>query len=167
MEATVNTNYINIATLMHEIDIFKTWVPTVTDGGIIRKVTPNREIGYLKYNPPWPIAARESIMEGTGFIWKKENAILFLIRTFHDETWFGTRKSDLRDHSRMEFLMNKAFVYIKPLGPNKTLFKYIMNADPQMDFIPPFLMNLMQSTVSSVFLSYIANMGDTVPAVYT
>lgn len=36
-----------------------------------------------------------------------------------------------------------------------------------MDIIPPFLMNFVQSTVASVFISYISSMGETMPAVYT
>ena len=71
MEAEVNTHYINLLCLMHEIDLFKNWAPMVGEGRIVKKATPNREMGVLQYNPPWPLGARESVLEGSGFIWKK------------------------------------------------------------------------------------------------
>ena len=65
---------------------------------------------------------------------KKQKAIYFTVMSESSDTWFGTKLT--RDPNREEFIYEKAVVYLKPLGPNKTHFKYIVNADPKLDFIP-------------------------------
>lgn len=75
-------------------------------------------------------------------------------------------RTEIRDPKRIEFYFNKCYLYVRPLGPNKTFFRYFLNADPSMDFIPPYLMNLIQSTATSVFLGYVASLPETMSEVY-
>lgn len=55
MESIVNTNYINILSLLHEIDLLKDWAPMVEESRIIGKASNNRELGIMKYKTVWPV----------------------------------------------------------------------------------------------------------------
>lgn len=50
---------------------------------------------------------------------------------------------------------SNTFGYLKPMGPNKTLFKYIINADPQFEIFPSGIMDWALRTVTGGALSYL------------
>lgn len=45
-----------------------------------------------------------------------------------DGDWLGVNVK--RNSKSVEMKWSNTFGYLKPMGPNKTLFKYIINADP-------------------------------------
>ncbi len=85
---------------------------------------------YQKFDAPWPMKDREDIVEVTCYMVPNEDALVFSFESApQNEDWFGTNiKRDKKN--AVEMLFNKSFGYIKPLGPNKTHFKFIINADP-------------------------------------
>ena len=52
---------------------------------------------------------------------------------------------------------NSSFAYLAPIGPNKTIFKLILNANPQMDFIADNLIDWGIKLVSGGFIRHLVN----------
>lgn len=72
--------------------------------------------------------ARELFIEISGYVLPFEDALIFSFDTVNDAEWFGTPVR--KDKELVEMLFKQSIGYIKPLGPNQTLFKFIISADP-------------------------------------
>lgn len=83
---------------------------------------------YQKFSAPWPMKGREVFVEITGYMLPFEDAFVFSFDSVNDEDWFGTKIN--KNKKLVEMIFNKSFGYLKPIGPNQTLFKFIINSDP-------------------------------------
>jgi len=72
---------------------------------------------------------REQFVEVSGFIIPEDKALAFVIQTIQGDEWFGT-KINRDKKNAIEMIFKDSIGYFKPLGPNKTLFKFFINADP-------------------------------------
>ena len=63
---------------------------------------------------------------------------------------------ELKRHEAVaEMVIDRSFAYIAPIGPNKTILKMFMNANPRLDYIPDSLIDWGIKTISGGFLTYI------------
>lgn len=129
MEATLEAPYTNVLLLLREVDLMKKWVPMIMDVKIMNEYTTWRQLMYQRFDSPWPMKDREDIVEVTCYMVPGEDALVFSFESASTPEWFGTKITRDKKNA-VEMLFNKSFGYIKPLGPNKTHFKFIINADP-------------------------------------
>jgi hypothetical protein len=124
------------------------WNPMVTEAKALGMQTKLRGLVYQRFEPPI-LAAREVFVEAVAYIIPHDESIVFHLDTIKGD-WYGTPTP--RDQSRSELEYSMSFMYMKPLGPNKTLFKFINNANPHLDFIPDALVEWGMRATSVPFL---------------
>ena len=96
---------------------------------------------------------REVFLEVVGYQLPFENAFVFSMDTIKGDEYFGLELK--RHESVAEMVIDQSFAYIAPVGPNKTILKMFMNANPLLDYIPDSLIDWGIKTISGGFLSYI------------
>eukprot|EP00347_Sterkiella_histriomuscorum_P009600 403340587 len=161
LEAVIDAPYQNIALLLRAIELYKEWVPLLSEIKLLGKFSLWRQLMYQKFNAPWPLKGREVIIEISGYVLPFEDAFIFSFDSVQGNEWFGNPIK--RDKDYVEMLFNKSFGYLKPLGPNQTLFKFIINSDPQLEFVPPGIIDWGIKTVSGGFLDYLINQCQDIP----
>ena len=120
---------------------------------------------YERFDSPWPMKDRELFVQVAMYKVPDEDALVFSFESVEGDDWFGTPiKRDKKN--AVEMLFNKSFGYLKPMGPNKSLFKFIINADPQLDYIPPGIIDWGIKTVSGGFISYLVQSCTDLPSMY-
>lgn len=110
---------------------------------------------YQRFNAPWPLKGRELFIEISGYVLPFEDSFIFSFDSVDDTEWFGAPIKKNKDY--VEMIFNKSFGYLKPLGPNQTLFKFIISSDPQLEYVPPGIIDWGIKTISGGFLEYLVN----------
>lgn len=128
LESVINAPYKNVIALLMEVDLFKEWIPMLSEAKIRHQHRPFRQYLYQKFNAPWPMKGREVHVEVTGYMLPFENAFVYTFNSINEDEWFGFPVQKSKGFTELVF--NKALGYIKPIGPNQTLFKFILNSDP-------------------------------------
>ena len=109
---------------------------------------------------------REQFVEVSGFVIPEDKALAFVIQSIKGDEWFGA-KINRDKKNAIEMIFKDSFGYFKPLGPNKTLFKLFMNADPQLEYIPPGIIDWGIKTITGGFLSYLLDACTNLPSMYS
>ena len=60
-----------------------------------------------------------------------------------------------KDKQATEMVFKKNLGYLKTIGPNKTLFKFIINANPNLEYVPASMIDWGIKTVTGGFLNYL------------
>ena len=71
-----------------------------------------------------------------------------------------------RDPQIAEMLYGMSMGYIKPLSKDQTLLKFIIHANPKLDFIPEGLIDWGIKLVALPFINFICDMASTIPSFY-
>lgn len=105
---------------------------------------------------------RESFTEISAFMIPQDGVLAFFIETVNSDTYFDV-PTVIDKRSNVEFIYKKSMGYLKPLGPNKTQMKFLLNCNPQIDYIPNSMLEWGIKTISGAFLSFLANTFTTLP----
>ena len=163
LEGVIDATYFNIMIMLLNIDLMKTWIPFLTQAEIKASTSPLRALFYQRYSPTWPISNREVFIEVSGFMLPHEEALAITMETVKG-SWFGTTLT--RNNDAEELFFDRCFAYIKPLGPNKTLFRLILNVNPGLAYVPDTLIDWGIKTVSGTFINYLVDQCTHMPSVY-
>ena len=126
---------------------------------------PWRQLLYQNFKAPWPLKDREVWIEITGYKVQFDNSFVFTFDTVQDgENWFGTKINKNKKATEMTFSKNMG--YLKTIGPNKTLFKFIINANPNLEFVPAGMIDWGIKTVTGGFLNYLISSCADPPKMY-
>ncbi|CDW91570.1 UNKNOWN [Stylonychia lemnae] len=165
IEAIIEAPYENIVLLLREADLLKHSVPLLAVSEVKNAYKPWRQLLYQRFNAPWPLKDREVWVEISGYMLPFEDAFVFSFETVQDgENWFGTKIN--KNKKSTEMIFNKSFGYLRMIGPNRTLFKFIINADPNLEFVPAGMIDWGIKTVTGGFLNYLIDSCSDPPKMY-
>ena len=74
------------------------------------------------------MSKRESFTEVISYVVPQDDVLVFQLSRIDQAQYFGAPIKF--NPSNVELTYKQSLGYFKPLGPNKTLFKFIINCDP-------------------------------------
>ena len=114
----------NLILLFHEVNLLSKWIPTVKESSTLVQKNIFRHVIYQRFDPPWPFAGREVIMEIAGWVLPEKQALVFSQDWIKDGLYDSTLIK--RKQGLVDVIWTDSFGYIQPLSQNKTLFKLIV-----------------------------------------
>ena len=129
----------------------------------ISRITDGRSLLYQTFHPPILLSDREAYLEASSFIIPKDLALVIILDSVYDE-WLGTKID--RDPKTSEMIYGMSMGYIKPLAKDQSLLKFIIHANPKLDFIPEGLIDWGIKLVALPFINFICDMASKLPAFY-
>jgi len=121
-------------------------MPNCTGSTYFKELSHYRKGGNITLSMPWPVAHRNIVCRTSGLCDEKNKAILCVVKSIHDDTFFGTKVPEpLSGYVRMQIM--RGYHYFQYLGENKTRYVSIFNTDPDLAFIPDWLVNMVTSSV--------------------
>ena len=151
---------------VNEIDLYKTWIPTVAESAILLPVSDYKRIVHLKMNPPspisWVVSNREMVLYGYGVDAMEENKLLAIARSVVPSDVEKLREKfedfatppETPDRVRMH--CHLAGLLFEPMGPTKTRVAVMSNADPKMH-LPYGIINMATKNVAHMMFVYLKN----------
>jgi len=112
---------------------------------------------------PWPIWPRDMIFSATGFLDRENLACLSVIKSLDaGEAFFGMPAPQTRErHVRLD--IRRGYHYFQALGRNRTRYVTIFNCDPQLQYVPTWLMNYTMTQICYQMLLLIQDRALQVP----
>jgi len=90
-EAIVIAPLCNVIAMYSEGDLFQTWMPNCTGSTYFKELSHYRKGGNITLSMPWPVAHRNIVCRTSGLFDTKNKAILCVVKSISDETFFGTK----------------------------------------------------------------------------
>lgn len=152
MEGTLNDLPIfEQCAVIHEIDLFKTWIPFCNNSKLVHKADKADLIGYVDiFIPP---LSRDFLIEAYGADCMMETSQIIIIGKSIDKYDGAASEVPLKKegwfHKRLLVKSFKAIVTI--LSPTEAQTKIICHVDPQV-FLPQVILNFIIKNFAGVFL---------------
>lgn len=96
---------------------------------------------------PWPMWPRDMIFSCTGMYDRKNNACLSVLKSLNEEDmYFGVTSPKTSDgHVRID--IRRGYHYFQRISDTQTKYTTIFNCDPQLSYVPNWLMNFMMTNI--------------------
>ncbi|CDW91698.1 UNKNOWN [Stylonychia lemnae] len=156
-EVEVQAPLIDVLSHFTEIDLVKTWFPQVTECMVLKQVTDYRGLYFVQAAMPWPVWPRELVFKATGMLDKKNKGILIVAHSAQNDSDFFDYSVPETSEGYVRIDLKRCFHYFQQIGPNKTKYISITNADPKLTYMPNWFMNFITTKVSYQMLVQIQN----------
>ncbi|XP_077226285.1 polyketide cyclase/dehydrase/lipid transport superfamily protein [Tasmannia lanceolata] len=150
-----------------ESTLYKKWWPQfsippfkIITSTCLKKVRIGEEISIVRMKVPWPLAAREAVVEFFLLEYIEDDLVIVLMNTVSDTElcdiqthgFYGDVIPEAKDMVRIELVGGFA---LQKVNSNKSYFRTIMNIDIKIDFVPPTLINFIsRQLIGSGFKLY-------------
>jgi hypothetical protein len=144
IEAIVRAPLFNLIAVVYEVELYNKWMPRVKYSKELAILSKFQKIVQLEFNSVWPIANRDSVIEGFGVDFISEDAILVVIQSVSDHVQVEVPEPD---DSVVRAVLNIGAFYIKYISDEETQIFMVMNCDPKLPVIPDWLLNFATGQV--------------------
>lgn len=134
-EAEIDVPIFNFITLMHESDLYHTWLPFCKKSKTVANLSRTHKISWQEYHVPL-IATRQTCLHGFGAnLLSTNGVVVFVSRSCDQKSDFKGIK--LPDHSNARrAVVNLMGCIVKPLSKKKIHLTILINFDPSLTNIP-------------------------------
>lgn len=123
-EALIDATPAKVATIIHNIELEKDWVPEYGDSKVVRNLTPTKRVEYVHYETPFVIKDRDFVLEAEASFDPAQKKMVF---TMHSIVDANTPETDyVRGH------LNYASYTLMPVDDGKkTQIVFVAHVDPK------------------------------------
>jgi hypothetical protein len=166
IQGTIDSPMFNVLSIFYEIDLYKTWMPRMTDSRILKQYGRYRFLCYYNFNMPWPFYDRDLVSYGYGIDLMEKNTILVVVRsvpTNAEEKYHSVEfpEADTPTCARMH--LGYAGFMIRPISPTQTYVSLIGSCDPKFSYIPGWFMNMVTHQMSYLILQKLRSVAADIP----
>ena len=144
LDGDVDAPIFTLLTLFHEIDLFTKWIPSysllgLTFARLIDHPSPTELVVHLNFHVPWPFESRYTFFrcEGIDCMDDKANPqIAVILENLASEEEWG-----LNDPGVKTTFFEPSGILLSPLGGGRTRVQIVVNVDPQIPFVPAWLID--------------------------
>lgn len=156
IETLVKAPMLDVISVLSEVSSYKDWVSVITHSELLSEASCLRKLSCIRADLPKPMAKRQLIVQASGHMIPKENAIVITMQSVSPGSKWLKDFTIPKTLKSTRYLVNmevpKSFVYVKSLAPGKTQVKLLLSGDPRLDFVPQTLINW---TIKSVVMTFI------------
>ena len=140
--------------MIGEYKKLKEWVPYLGSVDVIKQQSIIKRLVHLKIDLPVLFSNRDIVVDGTGFINEQEKSVCFLMKSFYDESYFGT-DVDSECEGRVRMNLKHGFLYIRYLDDHSCHCKIVMNIDMKIGMAQSWVGSMVMNKVVKVFINTI------------
>mmetsp|Transcript_5808 Transcript_5808/g.5260 ORF Transcript_5808/g.5260 Transcript_5808/m.5260 type:complete len:198 (-) Transcript_5808:41-634(-) len=145
-ECIVDCPILYLISLICETDLFPTWMPNITFCQTKIRYSDFRNIHEVVQRFPWPMSQRDIVLRVSASYNKERNAVLSFLKSLKEEKFMDYELKQ-PGYGTVRMDMKKGYHYLEYLGPNTTKYVTIMNVDPQLSYIPQWVINYIMTSV--------------------
>eukprot|EP00475_Leptophrys_vorax_P012256 TRINITY_DN18670_c0_g2_i1.p1 TRINITY_DN18670_c0_g2~~TRINITY_DN18670_c0_g2_i1.p1 ORF type:complete len:265 (-),score=84.72 TRINITY_DN18670_c0_g2_i1:65-859(-) len=144
ISALVRAPLFNLIAVVYEVDLYGNWMPRLKYARELALLSKFQKIVQLEINSVWPIANRDSVIEGFGVDFTQEDALLVVIQSVGDYVQVEVPEPE---ESVVRATLNIGAFYIKYISEEETQIYMILNFDPKLPVIPDWVLNFATGQV--------------------
>ena len=95
---------------------------------------------------------------------EEDNILFSCAESLPEGNYFGSMIK--REKGATEMKYSDSATYFQPIGPNKTLLRMIINADPQLSLVPQWFLDWLVRSITGVALGYMRDSSAKLPQIY-
>ena len=145
LDGVVNSPVFCLLALFHEVDLFSKWIPTYSClglqfGRLIDNPSPTELVVHLNIRIPWPFANRYCFFHCDGIDCMDDPTgaqIGVILSNLSSEAEYK-----VVDEGTKTIFHPPSGVLLTPLGDGTTKVQIVVNLDPQISFIPDWLIDI-------------------------
>eukprot|EP00762_Andalucia_godoyi_P002124 ANDGO_02525.mRNA.1 hypothetical protein SAMD00019534_059680 len=158
MEGEMDCHIFNVLAVVNELDLYKNWVPYMKRSSRCAQSGRARQVGNFEITLPWPVANREATVYGFGADLLDEAGYVAV----HCESMLSLDglvvsagyEEDSRDlleagklpdikKGNVAAIVHLGGMVLQPLSESRTMFRIVVNTDPQLALVPYWLINFV------------------------
>eukprot|EP01028_Stygiella_incarcerata_P012121 TRINITY_DN7289_c0_g2_i1.p1 TRINITY_DN7289_c0_g2~~TRINITY_DN7289_c0_g2_i1.p1 ORF type:complete len:386 (+),score=129.66 TRINITY_DN7289_c0_g2_i1:71-1159(+) len=162
VDAVMECPVLNLACCINELDLFVEWVPFLRASRRLAQLSRARQLGHFRMGLPWPFSDRDAVVYGYGVdLLKEHNRIVIFTKSVVDyeglefiPAELESTKEQIPDEDKkvVRMQVHMAGIILEVIDEGRTRLLGIMNADPQMAWVPYWLLNFIARNVIHVLI---------------
>ena len=164
MERHLKAPVKDIMAIIFEMQLFKDWVPFMTQSRVVKKFSRLRQICQFMFWLPWPMQSRQIWVQMSGMEIPAEKAFVITANTIKSNHYLGVALE--REPDRLEILFERTSFYARLMPDNRLRVTATINANPQMKHIPKAMINWVLQKCCMVILNMIEGKAQKLDASY-
>ncbi|EFC42695.1 predicted protein [Naegleria gruberi] len=166
VEGTIHASMFQVLSIFYEVDLYKSWVPSMRDSLVIHKFGKYRFLSYFSFNLPWPFSPRDLIsyafaidrLESDGSIMVSVQGITPATHPEYKDK-IGSYVSQDNVCAECEY----ASFLVKYVSPEETFVQIVGSVDPKLSYVPYWFINMVTDQISYLSMSKLRQVAKTVP----
>lgn len=151
----INAPLVNVCAVLLETHLYKLWFPMTRESSTLAYPSRYRKVARVVTKAMWPVADRETVVEGYGVDMLERHMILVNVRSVDEYPGVDIPPCP-SSMVRAEVLFG-GFL-IEPLSRNSCRLQFMTNVDAKLPVIPYAMQNFFQGKIIHVIVSSIEKM---------
>jgi len=148
IEGIVDSPIFDVCSVIMEVDLYSTWIPRLLESKILDQDNRFKKWIYCKSSCPWPVADRDICLYGYGVdMLEEEDLVVVVSKSLSNDDIENnnTVKQNLPTPKSGTVRVDTRIsgFTIRPISKDKTFVQVVSLTDPQMTFIPYWLLNFV------------------------
>lgn len=150
-ESIIKAPLLHAATILAENDLIVELAPTLDRLDILHEVSPLKKAIHLKINLPFPFSNRDLVCEGTGFVFREQKAVCFVMKSELSGSYFGLDIDD-ECEGRVRMNLKHGFMHLTHIDESTCRFKVVMNVDMKIGLGQSWVGRMVMSKVVKTWI---------------
>jgi len=149
----MNTTAFDIVTVINEIELFPTWIPSVIEAKEIHQISRFRKYLYMKTDLPWPMQDRDFVIYAYGVDILDKGKVIIILRSTTDKeeketpalSQLPNPPKTVRGHCHIGGFL------LELVSENSTRITMMSNGDPKLPYLPYWFLNYVTKHLAPYF----------------
>lgn len=154
-ESIVKAPLLYPCTVLAEHELLHKWIPNLKSAELVHEQSVLKKLIHLKIDLFMPFSNRDILSEGTGFLFKEEKAVCFIMRSEHGSTYYG-QEIDEECEGRVRMNLKHGFMHMQYIDENTCKFKVVINVDMKLSLAQGWVGKMVMNKVVKTWIYKIA-----------